>query len=373
MIKKNVVFLAIGDKQCGDSIAIRLWDTENPDNQKIIVVDGGYTNDWEQVVALVRDRFKAQKIDLVVSTHLDKDHIGGLVGVVEHIPVDSLWMHLPWDHSDEFLAARQDEFDTINITKKLKLSLQNSNDLLLAAEAAGITPEEPFAGKQYVTDFGTLTVLGPTRAYYEELVPQILDKSVSKASASNVAATTGLYSEIAKIIGQAKEAGQKILEDHHIETLSDKGDTTPSNNSSTVLLLELLDGSKLLFTGDAGKQALENAYLEYERHGHTTGELSFVQVPHHGSRRNVGPSILNKFLGERTNDKDHRRGTAYVSAVESCEVHGHPKKVATNAFTRRGYPVFHTAGQALKHGHDLDGFNGDVSPLPLFTEVEAND
>lgn len=374
MIKKNVVFLPIGDNQCGDAIAIRVWDSENPSNQNIILIDGGYKEDWKKVQHLVKEKFKASKIDLVVSTHLDGDHIAGLVGVMENIPVDRLWMHLPWEHSGDFLASRQEEFNSLSVTNWLKNSLSNSNDLALAAEAAGITPEEPFAGKQFTTELITLTVLGPTSSYYSELLPQILDKSVAKAAAAPAPPNRSLVDELSKVLGGLKEIGENILESHHIELLKDEGDTTPSNNSSTIMLLEIPEESKkLLFTGDAGKQALAYAYEEYVAGGHITGELDFVQVPHHGSRRNVGPTILNKFLGERTPSKDDRRGTAFVSAVKNCTKHGHPKKIATNAFRRRGYPVFQSGDNGVKHGHELDGYSSPAVPLPLFTEVEPDE
>lgn len=372
MLKKNIVFLPIGKKQCGDSLAIRLWDDSNPSNQKIILIDGGYKDDSKKVIDLVTNNFEADKVDLIISTHLDKDHIAGLPGVLESIQVGELWMHLPWDHSDEFLASRQEEFGTLKATNWLKNSLSNSNDLALAADAAGIIPEEPFAGLQYFTDFGTFTVLSPTVEYYESLLPAILDKSASKATA----VTTSLSSVLAELMGPASRAGESIkkkLEDHDIETLSNIGDTTPSNNSSTVILLELVNGEKILFTGDAGKEGLEIAYGNFVSLGHSTGELKFIQVPHHGSRKNVGPNILNKFLGGKTEIKDQRRGTAFVSAVLDCAVHGHPKKSTTNAFRRRGYPVFQSGNVGIKHGNELKGYNSPVTPLPLFTEVEGDD
>lgn len=368
-MKKNIVFLGIGEDSCGDAIAIRLWDGEDEGTQKVIIIDGGYKDDWRKVQKLMSDNFGAAWIDLVISTHPDKDHIGGLPGVVENLDVRALWMHQPWDHSDEYLAYRQEEFVMMNATTKLKNSLQSSNDLALAADAKGIDIEEPFAGKQFVTPFGTLTVLSPTSEYYEELLPQILDKSAAK-NASMQATATDPFATFSTLLGRA---GQKIankLEDHDIETLTNSGSTSPSNNTSTVLLLELTSGDKLLFTGDAGMDALGCAHISYTALGHLPGELSFVQVPHHGSRQNVGPDILDKFLGGKTSNKDITRGRAYVSAIANCVKDGHPKRSVSNAFRRRGYPVTHTAGRHVKHGHELKGFSVPVEPLPHFNEVE---
>jgi beta-lactamase superfamily II metal-dependent hydrolase len=371
-MKKNIVFLGIGEESCGDSIAIRLWDGENEGTQRVIVIDGGYKDDWQKVQKLVQDNFGAAWIDLVISTHPDKDHIGGLPGVVENLDVKALWMHQPWNHSDEYLAYRQEEFVTLNATSKLKNSLQSSNDLALAAEAKGIIIEEPFAGKQFFTPFGTLTILSPTLEFYENLLPQILDKSAAAKNASLQTSSSGTLPTLDALFRQLSGAVANKLEDHNIETLTNSGTTSPSNNTSTVILLELSSGEKMLFTGDAGLEALELAHSNYIALGHLPGQLNFVQVPHHGSRQNVGPDILDKFLGQKTNSSDIKRGTAYVSAAANCKKDGHPKKSVSNAFRRRGYPVHQTAGEHLKHGHELKGFTKTVEPLPHFNEVEDN-
>jgi len=372
MIRAQVVFLPIGEKSCGDAIALRFGDLDSKDPNKIwtVLIDGGYTGDWEKVYKLMKDNFKTGFIDLVVSTHPDQDHINGLVGVLQNIPVGKLWMHQPWEHSGDYLVARKDGFTSKRMTEWLQKSLQGANNLAVAAEAAKVQVEEPFAGKQLITPYGTLTVLSPSQEYYEELLPQILDKSAAKVQAS--ALTTGYESLLGILSRGVDKVKAKIEESHHIETLTDNGETTPANNSSTVLLFETSDGTKRwLFTGDAGIQGLENAHTEHTIRG--GGAIHFMQVPHHGSKQNVGPSILDKWLGMRTLQPGEKRGTAYVSAGENCEKDGHPKKIALNAFTRRGYEVFETRGGGIKFGHALDGFTGTIYPLPLYEEIDDDE
>lgn len=373
MSKVNIVFLHIGEKSCGDAIAIQFGDLEstNPADRSVVLIDGGYTDDWSKVVGLVTEKFKKTEIDLMISSHTDQDHINGLKGVVENIPVKELWMHLPGAHSSDITAYKQSNYTSSRrpITSWLKNSLQQSGDLEAAARAAGVPIYEPFTGeRRFATPHGTLTVLGPSRQYYEELLPQILDKSAAKAENSD----TDVYRQVARALFGVKEAITNVFEKHHIETLTDSGETTPSNNSSTIILLELTDGKKYLFTGDAGIPALEQAHMAYEASGYGPGELSLIQVPHHGSRHNVGPTVLDKFLGTRTGDPDIRRGSAFVSVGKICETDGHPKKVATNAFKRRGYPVFQTRGKSIKHGSPLDGFTENATPLPHFDYVEPD-
>src|SRR5690606_36294104 len=141
------------------------------------------------------------------------------------LTVKQLWMHLPWNHSDEYLTNRQDEFRSMTATNWLKNSLGASNDLQLAAEANNVPIEEPFAGKQFITPFGTLTVLSPSVEFYEELLPLILDKSAERSQKLQTAAT---LSSLSELFGKAKEAVINKLKSHHIETLTNSGSTSPS-------------------------------------------------------------------------------------------------------------------------------------------------
>jgi beta-lactamase superfamily II metal-dependent hydrolase len=168
------------------------------------------------------------------------------------------------------------------------------------------------------------------------------------------------------------KAGNFLDETFDIETLQDKGETSPQNNSSAITLIEHND-MKFLFTGDAGIEALELASEELEYLGNARGSYTLVQIPHHASRHNVGPTILTKLLGDKLSNRNQKRGNAYASAAKNCE--DHPKKIVINAFTRRGYPVTSTEGLG-KVFHNLEtnrpGWSAST-PHPLYAEVEADD
>lgn len=54
--------------------------------------------------------------------------------------------------------------------------------------------------------------------------------------------------------------------------------------------------NKFLFTGgDAGKVALNKALDYWESLGYHASDFSVVQLPHHGSRKNIDPDILSRF------------------------------------------------------------------------------
>ena len=80
--------------------------------------------------------------------------------------------------------------------------------------------------------------------------------------------------------------------------------------------------------------------------GYPLQSFSFVQIPHHGSRRNVGPSVLNQLLGP-IQPEGTTRFTAFVSAPKDDDTH--PRKIVLNAFMRRGGKVIATQGTNKIH------------------------
>jgi len=107
------------------------------------------------------------------------------------------------------------------------------------------------------------------------------------------------------------------------------------------------DGKQFLFTADAGVPALTEAADYASGAGIDLKQLNFIQVPHHGSKHNVGPAILNRILGPKRPTQNFDK-TAYISAAKDGEPN-HPAKKVVNAFKRRGANVFVTQGQSKVH------------------------
>jgi len=168
------------------------------------------------------------------------------------------------------------------------------------------------------------------------------------------------------------EVVSKVFENWNIETLDDNGETNAENNSSAITLLRV-DGKHLLFTGDAGIPALTNAAILLEDNKITHEKYFFIQVPHHGSKRNVGPTILNRLLGPKI--PEEQKNTKKKIAFCSCAIKGepkHPSKKVTNAFLRRGAPVYKNQGKSLRQHEDAPNRTGWI-PAPfidLYDEVE---
>jgi hypothetical protein len=99
-------------------------------------------------------------------------------------------------------------------------------------------------------------------------------------------------------------------------------------------------------------------------------QFSFVQIPHHGSRRNVGPSILTRLLGQKQAETAPTRFAAFVSAPADDQIH--PRRIVLNAFKRRGARIIATQGSAKIHygGFPKRAGYTDAEQLPFYTTVE---
>ncbi|MGW0954787.1 ComEC/Rec2 family competence protein [Streptomyces sp. NPDC002545] len=356
----EIDLLPVGEEsKGGDAIALRFGNLRGErEEQTVMVVDGGYTDCGDALVEHIKEHYDTDRIDIVVSTHTDRDHICGLKAVLEKMRVGQLLMHLPWDHSATMERARTSTYWRGQLNDPARRMLEAAMELEAVARERGVEVVEPFAG--IGSKDGIFSVLGPSATYYEQLLTELVGQTAKSAAQLAYEA----------VVRKVLEAAKKLVPETWLdETLRDDGTTTPTNNASVVSLLEV-DGMKLLLTGDAGIPALTLALDELEEGGFASGDLCFVQVPHHGSRNNVGPTVLDRLLGPMVNGIT--RGVACVSAPKKNPDNRHPAKKVTNAFLRRGYPVHATQGVALLHRHDAperSGY-GSAEPLPFHHVVE---
>jgi len=356
----EVDFLAVGDgEKCGDAITLRFGNLlANPPQQTVVVVDGGFRDSGAALVQHIRNYYNTDIVDAVISTHPDNDHASGLETVLTELKVANLVMHLPWNHTQDTSHLFEDDRVTDeSVRRALRESLETVRNLEKLAKQKGIKIVEPFWG---VTGFNNvMRVLGPTEAFYKKLLPGYRGTPEPKA---------GLALAFAQFAKEAKETVKTIAEHWGYETLDDTGETSAENNSSAILLFAI-GGESLLLTGDAGIPALSEAVgrLQAERFDFSTQK--FVQVPHHGSKRNIGPTLLNTLIGPKTSQP-----TTIKTAFASVSPDGspkHPAKKVTNAFLRRGAPVHVTAGRPkCSYQNAPDRGWSKSTPLPFYNEVE---
>lgn len=348
----EIDFHPVGDgEKGGDAITIQYGRLNSVYNysQKVIVIDGGTLASGEKIVEHIKNVYKTDTVDLIINTHPDNDHCSGLREVINNLTVKEIWIHRPWLSSDEFLGMFQDGRITTNSLKeRLKDALNVVSEIESLAKSKSITLKEPFTGLTF--DGGVVTVLGPTVNFYKELLSQFR----STPALSN-------ESLLSKAFSAVKDTVQMIAEAMHVETLDESGETSPENNSSVISLFSYA-GKKVLFTGDAGIPALKQVIDIAVYNNIALNNLHVLQVPHHGSKRNVSPIILNSIKAE----------CAYISCPKEGDPK-HPAKKVTNALIRRNMKSFHTKGNILCHRLNIPTRVGYTSatPIPFYNQVEA--
>jgi glyoxylase-like metal-dependent hydrolase (beta-lactamase superfamily II) len=175
-------FLPVGDgAKSGDAIAMRFGNFANPQQTYVVVIDGGFQSSGEALVEHIRREYQTTYVDLVVSTHPDNDHSSGLAPVLEQLQVAKLWMHKPWEHTYDIARMFQDGRVTdMSVAEGIRRSLEDVRWLATLAKRKNISIEEPFTGLQDST--GWLRVLGPTKQYYESLLPDFRCTPAPRAS-----------------------------------------------------------------------------------------------------------------------------------------------------------------------------------------------
>lgn len=153
----TIVFLDVGQ---GDAVLVL-----TPDGTTVLVDGGPEANRLQDAL----ERWGVRRFDMVVATHGDLDHIGGLEAIIETYQVGSLW------HPGH--RAGSDRYES----------------LLVSARRNGVELSTPQPG--WTARFGTVTVdvLGPARRYAdindESIVLRIATPSKSVLLTGDIGAT----------------------------------------------------------------------------------------------------------------------------------------------------------------------------------------
>jgi beta-lactamase superfamily II metal-dependent hydrolase len=321
----QVDFFPVGEgSKSGDAIAIRFGDFSDYLKTQVVVIDGGFQSSGEALVKHIREVYGTTYVDLVVSTHPDSDHSAGLAPVIEELKVGQLWMHKPWEHTYDIAKMFQDGRVTdMSVAEGIRKSLEDVRYLEKLAKQKNITIIEPFTGLQDVTQ--SLTVLGPTKAFYESLLPDFRCTPAPK-----------FESNFTKLASAGVGLAVKVAETLGIETLVEPTEGTHAENNSSVITLFQHGQECILFTADAGVPALEQACSQLEAVGFDFNRLRIVQIPHHGSKRNVGPKILDRILGPKqcASPKSH-----LAKVIDAGVTAGHATRDVSHRTGGHGDPI----------------------------------
>jgi beta-lactamase superfamily II metal-dependent hydrolase len=343
-----------GEKS-GDAITVRI---RKNGIDTIYVIDGGTKNSGAKIVDHIREYYNATKVDYLINTHPDSDHASGLSVVMEKLDIGEIWLHQPWNITDEVIDFIKDGRITKNsLSERLEEGLKQASILKDLANDKDIPLFEPYQGE----NIGDFTVLSPSKSWYRELLKTFrpMPETILKKS-----------SKLIEFAQKGIESIYKVFEKWDIETLPNDVSTSSENESSVVLYADLFSNT-ILLTGDAGVQALTRSYdYAIESLGIDLSSCVFYQMPHHGGRHNVTPALLNKIIGPILPIDTSPNKHAYVSVSKDSP--DHPKRQVTNAFKRRGVDIKRTDGNTICRFYGFpqrDGW-GPIPSIPFYEQVE---
>ena len=300
---------------------------KNGEDEMFIMVDcGKYTN---EIDIFVRNELK-NKIDYLIVTHIDNDHINGLVSMLSQNH-DLVIGHIIYN-------CYQRNEDTVKTwTKKMKENVirlygqlpivddimnQNINEQKAVTLAECILQNDEWKTvwqKEYVTDqspviqlandMGRIVFLSPSMTALEQLdkkYRKLFWKCLFKQKMEDYNHEETIYEALMRIA----QIDEEVVEEENVkdytlneETLrqhaASKLQKMNDNNIASIAFVWEHQGHRILFMGDADpiqvSNAIENVYKEEQK----PIIFDLIKVSHHGSAHSTAHELMNVADSER--------------------------------------------------------------------------
>lgn len=304
----------------GDAILVEYGSEGSP---RRILIDGGTPGTKGDLRARLLELGPPPLVfELLVVTHVDGDHIGGVLGMLEDDPGIATfgdvwfnsWRHLPTNQAEPMGPVQGERLTTWLDTHGAAWNAGFQTRAVSIA-ADGSLPEFELA------DGMGVTVVTPGAGELAALRP-VWEAEVRKAGLEPGAP----FNEVVEVPGTAVALGpppERVDVESWAET-EFESDDSEANGASITLLLEY-DGRSALLTGDAHNDPLVRGVTSFlEARSLDRLDVEVFKLPHHGSRRNVSVELV-----------DMVRARSYLFSTNGASF-GHPDleavaRVALNA------------------------------------------
>jgi len=284
----------------GDAIWIRWGKASNPHQLIIDMGTGGSGKKIrERILGLPQDK---RKFDLIVVTHVDEDHIGGLLTcLAEADSITGFEAKDVWFNGFEHLGGKsivtEPNLEPLGPVQGEKLSqwlrAQAWNKAFAGAPVQRVPGEVPQPVPLH--DGLKLSVLGPTPERLEALIATWKDDvktAIEKGRLDEAMVSPGL-----EVQGTNDPPDLDDIDDlKDLATKSAKKDEAKANGTSIALLLEYKD-RKIILAGDAYSDDLIDGIQAVSPNDRL--HLDVFKLPHHGSKNNVHIDLIESVECDR--------------------------------------------------------------------------
>jgi beta-lactamase superfamily II metal-dependent hydrolase len=283
-----------------------LLTSENGKNSTTVLIDGGPYQTFEKHLKPTLQRLLNKgKLDLVVLSHIDNDHIIGLVdlfgeikderqkGSKELVKIAELW----YNSFNDLLQIDEDpntffknSFLSMNFgSEDEKKKMENSISSII------------MTGFQQASDLSSLanSLNIPVNPEFDRLI-----------ETNNAPKTIKLNDISFHILGPSEKNLEKLRKDWRdwrkkkkldhelvldVLQILDKSVT----NLSSIMFLAESNNKKILFTGDGSSDDVINGLSKYSMlDNQGKFHVDVLKVPHHGSDRNVTPEFFKTIMAD---------------------------------------------------------------------------
>jgi exosome complex RNA-binding protein Rrp4 len=261
---------------------------------RLAVIDGGPAGVYPILQARL-DTIAADKklvIDLMMVSHIDDDHINGLLALMtdlrdlkdngEALPYD---IRRFWFNSfEEVIGAKGKHAQDASLAALASNSAEMNEWARLMSDERAVAVLTTVGQGRKLRDLIALLKLEGNQPFDDVVVGSTKPVDIEGLKVSIVGPLDDQLEALRKDWKKAPKASKAELADYL--------DTSTANLSSIVCLVEF-EGKKLLLTGDArGDYILDGLH----KYGHLKAgeslELDLLKVPHHGSDRDSAPDFF---------------------------------------------------------------------------------
>lgn len=224
-----------------------------------VLIDGGLKANGKKTLEVLSDIFiNNEIIDLIILTHVDLDHINGLLALFESdfVNPDTIkGVVFNFPHSEEEMDALKD--------KCTQCGYKEGNRLLELMLKKKITIHKAIQGEKFtVGEEVLIEILSPTQSALDVNHKNWRDTNIGHDENED-------YNR------------EALLKEKHAE------DSKPQNVSSIACIINY-DGKKMLFSGDSVPSQILSSVEDIT-------PVDFFKIPHHGSKYNISAELLVKF------------------------------------------------------------------------------
>lgn len=311
--------------ESGDAFLIKF------DNGQNILIDMGMPNTYENEIRqeLIKLKEAEQKIDLLIISHIDEDHIGGAIKFLEEnknneiIEISEIW-HNSYKHL-QFEKAKVSKVneDTLSILKSI-IKQNQTTDQLNGVQNISCKQGSSLSSLIYKYNYSWNTTFANSAIFIENKSEVIIGdlkfiflsptqeklKKLSKKWLQELSKKKYSF-EISneEIFDDAFEFYMKFLQDVDVEISSisfkkslnfeelseiEEKDNSVTNGSSLAFIIEYKD-KRLLFLGDSHEDIVFDSLAKLKDKDYDL-KFDLMKVSHHGSNKNISNRLINLII-----------------------------------------------------------------------------